>query len=181
MIIHQPEIIKDNGNVILAAHIEKSIGVPYFPEFIWYRLPERFDGAFTTQADAFLAASILTAMERGEDIEVRGPISPRLAYFIEEYMALMLVRMPQQLNRINVDIRKIEALPSRPNGVGTTFTGGSDSLYTIQQHLPQNQPLEEFQLSHAVFIHGFDLLPSEEHHYQHLLHIFQPQAQEIGH
>ena len=57
-----------------------------------------------------------------------------------------------------------------------TFTGGVDSTFTLWSHLPQNQPVPEFRITHAIFLKGFDILPTEEQKYWHLFDRFKPTA-----
>jgi hypothetical protein len=37
------------------------------------------------------------------------------------------------------------------------FSGGIDSLYTLWAHQSENQPLEEYRVTHCIFLNGFDI------------------------
>ncbi|MCP4140513.1 MAG: hypothetical protein GY755_09520 [Chloroflexi bacterium] len=180
MIIHQPEIIQKDGKVILWSKIELSKKRDHFPNYIWYRIPENYAAHLNTQSDAFLVSSLLAAMHFGEDIQVRGTISPRLAYHLEEYQYLLNFRMPKVLQKISVQYENLAPIKEKPTGVGTTFSGGIDSLYTIWKHLPQNQISTDFQVTHGIFIRGFDILHTENNHYMQLFNQFKKQTATTG-
>ena len=84
MIIHQPELITKDGYSILWSRVELTKENGYFPKFIWYRVPILYGKLFTTQSDTFLISGLLAGMYLGENIEVKGNVSPKLAYQLEE-------------------------------------------------------------------------------------------------
>ena len=89
MIIHEPEILIKDGRAISWARVETSQKSGFFPENIWYRVAEEHASFLGVQSDVFLVASILGAMYYGEDVWVRGSVSPRLAYRLDEYQHVM--------------------------------------------------------------------------------------------
>ncbi|MCP4140514.1 MAG: hypothetical protein GY755_09525 [Chloroflexi bacterium] len=180
MIIHQPEVIQKDGKAILWSKIEMDKKRDNFPDYIWYRIPENYGAHLNTQSDAFLVSSLLAAMHFGEDIRVRGTISPRLAYHLEEYQYLLNFRMPDVLHLVSIQYEHLAPIEEKPKGVGATFSGGVDSLFTIWKHLPQNQPDPNYQISHGIFIRGFDILHSENDYYQKLAKQYTKQASQIG-
>ncbi|MFC1878656.1 hypothetical protein ACFLZW_01960 [Chloroflexota bacterium] len=180
MIIHAPETITQDGKTTVYTRIETARPRQHFPEYLWYRAPERFGRYFSLQSDAFLVAALLGAMFYGEDIQVRGPVSPRLAYHLEEYQFVLNMRMPDELQKVSIHYDRIETQTNRPKAVGTTFTGGVDSLYTLWKHLPQNQPDPNYQVTHTIFIRGFDILHTEKDNYQQLYNQFKGPLDELG-
>jgi hypothetical protein len=180
MIIHQPEIIRQNGYAILYAKIEMAKKRENFPDNIWYRVPERFAPYLKIQSDAFLVASLLTGMYFEEDIQVRGTVSPRLAYHLEEYQFILNLRTPDVVRPVSIRYEHLSPVGGNPAGVGTTFSGGVDSLFTIWKHLPQNQPDPNYQITHGIFIRGFDILHNENDDYQQLFSQYSREASEIG-
>jgi hypothetical protein len=180
VIIHQPEISSQDDHTTLWAKIESPDRHGFFPEYLWYRLPEEYEAFFTTQNDVFLINLVLAGMYFGEDIEVRGCVSPRLAYQLEEYIYLLRFRFPQYLHGIEIKYDHLAPLDISPQGVGSTFSGGVDSLFTIWKHLTQNQPHPDYQITHGVFIHGFDLLPSEKPHFDFLFQKYCQETKNLG-
>ncbi|KPL07093.1 hypothetical protein AMJ86_05920 [bacterium SM23_57] len=180
MIIHQPGIIRQNGYSILWTKIEIEKGTGFFPEYVWYRVPEPYGAYFTTQNDAFLVPGIVCGMVLGEELEVRGNVSPKLAYHLEEYQHILNFRFPDLLQRVNVDYERLAPLAVKPKAVGTTFSGGVDSLFTLWNHLPQNQPDPDYQVTHGLFIKGFDILHTAERNYRLLYDQYVLWADKIG-
>jgi hypothetical protein len=167
MIIHEPEIIHQNGHSILGTRIELKKKVNgFFPEYVWYRVPDPYGEYLTRHSDAFLIPGLLGGMYFGEDIEVRGSVSPRLAYQLDEYQFILRFRFPDLLQQVDIKYDRLAHLNAEPKGVGTTFTGGVDSLFTLWNHLPENQPNSDYQVTHGLFIKGFDILPSAKDNYQ---------------
>ena len=180
MIIHQPEIITKDGHAIVSARIEMANKQINFPEYIWYRVPDRYASALDTQSDAVLVGSLLAGMYYSEDIQVRGTVSPRLAYHLDEYQFILNLRMPKVMHRVSIHYEHLKPLAAHPVGVGSTFSGGVDSLFTIWKHLPQNQLDPNFQVTHGIFIRGFDILHRERDDYQQLFDQFTIQAAKLG-
>ncbi|MBG7609666.1 MAG: hypothetical protein IZT55_02245, partial [Anaerolineae bacterium] len=179
MIIHQPEIIRKDGHAFLWAKLEMDTKHDHFPDYVWYRVPERYASGLCLQSDAFLVVGLLAGMYYGEDIQVRGPVSPRLAYHLDEYQFLLQMRKPMEVQTVNVKYDHLHVINESPLAVGTTFSGGVDSLYTTWSHLPANQPNHDYRVTHGIFIRGFDLLHSENENYQNLFHRFRPVLQNI--
>jgi hypothetical protein len=180
MIIHQPELLKRDDHTILTSKIELEHFPIAFPDFLWFRIPDQFSPFLSLQSDAFLIPCILAAMYLKEDIEVRGPVSPRLAYHLEEYQHLLHFGSPKEVTPINIDYLQLKPLETDSVAVGTTFSGGVDSLFTVWKHLPQNQSDQDFQITHGIFLKGFDILPAEDQHYQFLLAKYRLEAEKIG-
>ncbi|MCP4140512.1 MAG: hypothetical protein GY755_09515 [Chloroflexi bacterium] len=180
MIIHQPEIINKDGKAILWSKIELSKKRDNFPDYVWYRVPEQYAAYLHPQSDAFLLSGLLAAMHFREDIQVRGTISPYLAYHLHEYQFLLNFRLPEILQPVSIQYEHLAPIEENPMGVGTLFSGGVDSLFTIWKHLPKNQSDPNYQVSHGIFIRGFDILHSENADYQQLFGQYTKQVSKIG-
>jgi hypothetical protein len=169
MIVHQPETLRDGEYIITWAEIELDDKVDNFPEYLWFRVPSHYADCLSLQSDAFLIPSLQAAMHFGEDIRVRGPVSPRLAYHLDEYQFIQSLKFPKELRRVNVSYERLAPLQVNPRAVGVSFSGGIDSFYALYKHLPQNQPLPGYQITHALFINGFDITQKDRDKYQNLL------------
>jgi len=55
-----------------------------------------------------------------------------------------------------------------------------DSLFTLIKHLPGNQAAPGFQVTHGVFIEGFDILPGEDRDFRFLQEKYERAAAEVG-
>ena len=168
MIIHEPELLKRDDQTIVYSKIELINAPANFPEYLWYKVPNSYSKYLSSQSDAFLIPGLLAGMHFQEDIEVRGTVSPRLAYHLAEYMYLLNFRMPKFLTPVDIRYSQLKPLQAKPAAVGTTFSGGVDAFFTIWKHLPQNQINPGYQITHALFILGFDILNKEKNNYNSL-------------
>ncbi len=166
MIIHEPELLKLDDQTIVFSRIEMRHPSVNFPESLWYRVPDRFSQYLSLQSDPFLIPGLLGGMHFLEDIEIRGKVSPRLAYNLNEYQYLLNFRMPKSVSPVGIKYDQLKPLQGDQEGVGTTFSGGVDSLFTLWKHLPKNQPDPNFQITHALFILGFDILNADKQKFQ---------------
>jgi hypothetical protein len=180
MIIHQPEMLKRDGHTILFSKIEMRHPPVNFPEYLWYRVPDSYSQYFSFQSDAFLVPGLLAGMYFKEDIKVRGTVSPKLAYHLDEYQQLLHFILPEDVTPVEIKYDQLKPLQAKPSGVGTTFSGGVDSFFTIWKHLPQNQPNPDYQITHGVFIKGFDILPSDDQLYKFLFEKYNWEGGKIG-
>ena len=168
MIVHAPEIsVGADGEVSLSARVEPRAPGLLPPGFerLWFGVPREHQDHVSHGCDAFAAALILSAMALGEDLEVRGPLSPRLFRGLHEYQKVLHAWEPHNFKI--VDIRCEGFLPTdhagrEPAGAACSFSGGVDSFYTLWSHLPRNEVAGQPPLTHALFIHGVDIPLDDE-------------------
>lgn len=86
------------------------------------------------RSDAFIVALLPMAMRYGEDIVFETPASKRLCYLLDTYLIPTLSNADNWYKSIKligaVEERKLASLGK----VGTGFSGGVDSLYTLYTH-----------------------------------------------
>jgi len=156
MIIHQPELHSKDGHTIVWSRIEMSVKRDHFPDYLWYRVSEQHAEHLSLHSDAFLVPGLLAGMQFGEDIEVRGIVSPKLAYYLDEYQHVLNFRLSAYIQRVGIKYHQLNPLDAAPQGIGSAFSGGVDSLFTLWKHLPQNETIPGYQITHGLFILGFD-------------------------
>jgi hypothetical protein len=160
MIIHRPEISRESGSITVSARIEFKTPLPGMPEELWFEFPEEWSDLVTDRADAFLSTMLLVAMQYGENIiEVRGEVSPRLLLGINEYQMPFCMWFPRRFKPIRIECESLIP-PGTENGrdiVMSAFSGGVDSFFTLKSYLPGNGLPKSVQISHLLFIHGFDI------------------------
>jgi hypothetical protein len=120
---------------------------------LWFRFPsshrvERLRG------DAFLAASLLPAMLRGEplDIEETAPVSPKLLMEVSHLQRIFHSWNP--VFKIIQVTAKTAPAAARNDGVASFFSAGVDSSYTFLKN--------KEAITHLVFIRGFDFDVKDE-------------------
>jgi hypothetical protein len=182
MIIHQPERIIKEDQVCLVAHVETRTPVPDLPTSLWFTYPVHLLPYLTESSDAFAASLLLVAMYLGEDLEVRGGISSRLASGLWEYGQVFKNWFPKLFTSVDIKFEQIEGPQPLPNPTmtGMAFSGGVDSFFTLWSHLPQNQPIQSARITHGVFVHGFDIGLPQTERYQGLFQRYRAVFQELG-
>jgi hypothetical protein len=84
---------------------------------------------------------------------------------LEEYLFLQQFNFPKALKQVNVKFDRLAVLDKQPKAIGASFSGGVDSFYLLYRHLNQNQPLNDYRVSHALFINGFDITRADRRKY----------------
>ena len=158
MIIFEPRThTSDRGTIEVRARVESRVPPRDGSPELVFEYPRRWSDWITPRADGFVAALVLRAMAVGEDIEVRAPLSSRLARGLAEYQQVMASWFPHRLTP--VEIRgPLEPVAPEPGGaILTAFSGGVDSFYTLWAHAGEHEPDERARITHGLFVHGFDL------------------------
>lgn len=110
------------------------------------------DSLAPVEADFVLPATLVPAMTT-DRLEVAPALSPRLlssAPLMQEVFS----SWSDLLEPVPVDARGYEPRQGPPRGAACFFSGGVDSFYSVLKHRDE--------ISHLIFVHGFDLPLSEE-------------------
>ena len=159
MIIHRPEITSAGETVTVSARVEFETPVPDMAESLWFEFPKEYEDLVTDRADAFLSTMLLVAMRRGEKtIKVKGEVSPRFLIGINEYQTAFRIWPIWRFKPIRIECESLIP-PSTENRdiVMSAFSGGVDSFFTLKSYLPGNELPKSVQISHLLFVHGFDI------------------------
>ena len=102
---------------------------------LWFGVvPEQEEYLCVERSDAFVMALLPTAMREGQDISCETPMSQRLHYQLEHYLVPTLADAGTLYHRISIHAPLTNERVQNKGGVGTGFSGGVDSLYTIMTH-----------------------------------------------
>ena len=77
MIIHTPEIDSKDNYISVSSRIEFKKPLAGFPESPWFKFLNNDREDVSSRSDSFAVSLLLLAMTLGEDIDVRGLLSPR--------------------------------------------------------------------------------------------------------
>lgn len=182
MRIYPPKIERANGWTRIAATVELERSNQQLPKTLWYEVPEVDQELVTSQLDSFVVALLPLAMTLKEDIEVYGPISPRLAYGLQEYQRVLHCWLPKQFRLVKVNCdgyRKVQN-STQKNAVASAFSGGVDSYYTLWSHLLDRERYPGYAISHALFVHGFDIPLEDTETYDSAQQAYQDLMQILG-
>lgn len=183
MIIGAPTLQAQGDHLLLSHRVELETKKVNVPQHLWFTLPASCEGFALPQSESAVASLLLLAMSLGEDVEVDGHLSECFAYGLREYQRIFQWAWPRQLKAIQVRCRQYRLAQQEtttPSGVGCAFSGGIDSFYTLWSHLAQNEPLKEFQISHGVFVHGFDIPLEDVTNYQRCKSAYQAMFARLG-
>jgi hypothetical protein len=159
MRVSASEITTANGEAVLSAQVRFERPLLNKPERLWFSVPEAYAPFLSQRADAFAAGTILLAMHSGEDMIVEGELSPRLVRGLAEYQRAFHFWYPDRLSLVGLHTPNLCEMDAAQAGeqTATLFSGGVDSAFTLMMHLPQHQPLPEYQVRYGLFLHGFDV------------------------
>jgi len=183
MILHEPSISETGNEICCAARFELQKPLSHLPQELWYRFPKALVGNLSVRADAFAPTAMLVAMYAGENLLVRGSISPRLAYSLLEIQEIFHSWMPKLFQLVNLQFDCIEPAviaDRQPARAGTAFSGGVDSFYTLWALMPENQPIPQARVTHGLFIHGLDLRLDDEDNFQAAARHYQSLFEKAG-
>jgi len=183
MIIHRPEIVYLENEVRLQTRVETRAPNSGLPETLWFSYPRQYAGELSTRGDSPLAALILVAMTLGEDITCHAEVSPRLLYQLAEYQRTFHHWRPHLLHMVEVhaDIVTPSPAPSPQAGYAATFSGGVDSLFTIQQTVTPSSKNPQWPLKYGLFLQGSADIPlAYTHKFEQLTQRYARVAQEIN-
>ena len=158
MRVFRPEIVKDGDEVCVSARVEAGTTRTRLPDELWFRFPVSYHDYISKDLNGFAVALLPLAMTLGEDLQLDGALSPRLLRGLMEYQRIQCAWKPSAFKPVNISQDQLQAARLCPSGsgVGCSFSAGVDSFYTLWSHLPRNEPLQEFRITHCLMINGFD-------------------------
>lgn len=184
MIIHKPRMTEGGGEICVEAGVEIGTTDVDTPETLWFRFPRRYRDWVTDRADGFIVGLLPSAMSLGENVVVEGAVSPRLAFGLRQYQEVQNTWWPKRFRRVDVAYENLEATAERGpgNGVGSTFSGGIDSFYTLSKHMPAREAFADHRLTHCLIINGFDFDVDLENsgRFQRTFETFEPMLRNLG-
>lgn len=151
--VHEPERTTRGGITRVAARVD----IPGIAgQTIWFEAEGEAAAFLTTRADAFAAALLPVACALSQPLEVRGAVSPRLAWGMRELLRLHRVWWPRSTGAVEFVFPRLEAPREERRAVGCSFSGGVDSLFSAFRHLPRNEAIPACRITHLVVVNGFD-------------------------
>jgi hypothetical protein len=96
-----------------------------------------------------MVLALLPAMRLGLDLVLHRPLSPEFAANIDRFMEIFSGWFQDFKRTSLVGERTLSERPRKAQRIGTFFTGGVDSFYTLLLH--------ESEITDLVYVHGFDV------------------------
>lgn len=101
--------------------------------------------------DAFLVGILYPAMKYGENIYVDGVVSSKLLFNINNYLVHLIKSFSPSCKVIEIIANEITSINYGGNGVGTGFSGGVDSFFTIYNHY-ELEKNPEYKINNLLFL-----------------------------
>lgn len=180
MILHPPETHTANGEITLSARVETRPNSLNLPETLWFTFPEEYAPHLTGRIDPFAVAMYQLAMYLGEDLEVRGALSPRLMYGLEEAARIFHLWKPRHFKQVAVRTEGFAPAESSEGLAVAAFSGGLDSFYTLRTSRLESGAIPGMAISHGLFIHGMDIRLARQDYYAPLFARYAALFQELG-
>ena len=145
LIIGKPYLRQKLDQMLLCAQIT----MPEQTAEVWFSVESEYARYLTSdRADAFLVGCLPIAMTQGLDIRCHAPVTRRLYYQITQYLIPAMAANMERYHFIQVDAPVTDEKLPCAEAVGTGWTGGVDSMYTLMTHMKRAEP--DYQLSHLL-------------------------------
>ena len=135
------------------------------------RLELHSDTPVSGDADRLIPALLPLAMRAGTPLELPAPASAQLLRAASDVQAIFRL-WRDELSVVPVEASAEERPPSSGAGVGTFFSGGVDSFFTLLRH--------EQEITHLIFVLGFDIPPERRALADQALETARTVAAELG-
>ena len=146
MKIRGPESSVEDGSVTYQYHIDE----PSLPTTLWFTIDDNYKELLSMRLDGALAALLVPAMARGEDIYLEGTVSERLYFSLQHrYQEIVQTLLPS-LSHIDIHATTVKPAHPRASGVAAGFSAGIDSFAVLNDHY-YNDPPDGLQITHLLF------------------------------
>lgn len=147
IIIEKGRIRRDDGRTV----IERSISNSAATDRIWYAVDDAY-GELAAMAgpEPFLLGILPVALEAGEDVRVRSPLSPKLYYSLVTYGIPLLRVLNPRFRPIRILADDLAARAPGGDSVATPFSGGIDSFVAVADHHWASVP-DAYRLTHLTY------------------------------
>jgi len=171
MIIHPPRTVPIRDEILISSRIEVRATTRKVPDNLWFRFPSSSQPS--DDADPFVVALLLFAMQSGEDIEVRSSLSRKIYEGLQQYQRVFHSWFPDRFQLIEIHCSQLrDDVPLVGTGKGAAFSGGVDSFYTFLSLRKE--------LTHTIFMAGFDMPANLVESIGELIGSFSTMMQESG-
>ena len=192
LVVGVPKFSRQNGwwRLSAALHIEGTQDsiLPAHQKEMWFSLPEEYaeEFVFPDCSDCFLFGLLYYAMRFGYNIHIQGTVSKEVLYNVKNELMPIMAAFRSCLRPIDITAVQTRSYP-KGKYVGTGFSAGIDSFYTIVGNL-KDHLFPEDKLTHLFFFNvgthdlgrSFEELDHARKKFLMRYESFVPAAKEIG-
>lgn len=119
---------------------------------LWFEIPIEFEHWVTDSYDAPVVGLLLPAMSAGSDLQIEGPLSTNLAWFLPRTVMPILAQVHKKTSPIKLKgYESIHSVERVSNAVALGLSNGVDSLTAIHDYGPDGDAPEELRITHLIF------------------------------
>lgn len=138
-----------NEGIKLVADIESE---NFGKDTIWFSASKEYGEFLTENYNAILVALLYPAMCVGEDIYIKGNVSEKLLFNIQNYLMSFIKVYTKIAKNIKISVdRTITSIDNKQNHIGTGYSAGVDSLCTIYDRFVLEKR-ENYKLDSLLFL-----------------------------
>ena len=166
--IHHPEVRRDGEDTSVLIKISDHDPVEF-------RIRGQQEIAFdpTHLGNLCLAIGLMPAMRRGQELVIEAPVSEELLRNADTLQQIYHRWYRDPLfEKIKIHAQAAESPTGQGDGTACFFSGGVDSLHSVQLHREE--------ITELVFVHGFDIPPGEIGQAELVRHQLEDAADAIG-
>lgn len=146
IIIGRPYLSNAKNKVRLNAEI--TIGDTQ--QVMYYEMDEKYEKYLVIEkSDSFVVGLLPLALSKGYSIQSKAPVSEKLVYQIQHHLLPGLHKYGE-MPSIRLEAETTSEKWNTEKAVGTGFSGGVDSFYTVASH--SDLPTKDFQVTHLTFL-----------------------------
>lgn len=147
--IHPAKIEYRENSIIISSNVRYGGN----DHLLWYKYSSEFsDYIVTENLDAFVVGLIFLGLKRNEDILVKGQISEKLLYSLNNYLIPALVLSNPEFESIRIIADEINSENLNKGKIsGTGLSLGIDSLATYYDHQNENG---SYKIDYFTFFNG---------------------------
>lgn len=138
---------------------------------LWIEVPAERRGMLNAASHAFLVASLLPTMRRGEDIIYEGPVDDRARWGLGELQRAFCCMFPKMVQPVSIDFRNPAPNRSGPRRPGRAvfFSAGIDAFHCAYRVHHEPLLLPPQATGYLLPVHGFDVPPDQPELFQQIL------------
>lgn len=163
--IYCNDLIKSDDSLIRSCTIEAKDGDRITSsKVLKYELPSSILLPKDNDAEAYIIATIMSAMAEKRTLKVHGSVSRTLLSNLTEFRDIWNCRLPEIYHNIDFEATTIDdSVKTKNNTAIAAFSGGLDSTFTVWQHTQKLAGYRSQNIKACVMVHGFDIFKEDEY------------------
>lgn len=127
---------------------------------LYFDRPPTDNPISTRDAEPYLIATLMTAMQEGRDLHIDGTVSQELLFNISKLQQCWSMWV-DDFSRIEIIISSENIIyhpdSVRSNQAIAAYSGGVDANFTLHSHLRNFDPHRAKEIKQCFLVHGFDI------------------------